>query len=120
MDFRKFFKSKKRDTEIYRVATDSKNIMSKLIDKVRYDGNFDISVDAKKNLLVNVCIDKQDFHLMLFPTLEQAENFGIGRGNIIEPINIKLTQSFDVWKKEQVGYVVIGNDGQNEVAQNVH
>ena len=118
MDLRKFFKSKKRDTEIYRVDTDSKNIMSKLIDKCRYDGNFDI--DAKKNLLVSVCIDKQDFHLMPFPSLEQAENFGIGRGNIIDPINIKLTQSFDAWKKEQVGYVVIGNDGQNEVAKNVH
>ena len=41
--------------------------MSKLIEKVRYEGGFDISVDAKRNLLVSVCIDKQDFRLMLFP-----------------------------------------------------
>ena len=60
--------------------------------------------------------DKQDFRLMLFPTLGQAENFGLGRGNIVEPINIKLTQSFDEWKKEQIGYVVIGNNGQDETA----
>ena len=92
--------------------------MSKLIEKVRYEGGFDISVDAKRNLLVSVCIDKQDFRLMLFPTLKQAENFGLGKGNIIEPINIKLSQPFDIWKKEQIGYVVLGNDGQNEVVFN--
>ena len=113
MNLRNFFKSKKRDTEIYKVDADSKNIMSKLIEKVRYEGGFDISVDAKRNLLVSVCIDKQDFRLMLFPTLKQAENFGLGKGNIIEPINIKLSQPFDIWKKEQIGYVVLGNDGQN-------
>ena len=61
MNLRNFFKSKKRETEIYRVDADSKNFMSKLIDKVRYEGDFDISVDAKRNLLISVCVINKIF-----------------------------------------------------------
>ena len=117
MNIENFFKSKNRDTEIYTDVRDTTKgkLIAQLIHKLRYEKDFDIFADERRNMFVTVCIDKQEFHLMLFPSLEQAENFGIGRGNIIEPIGIKLTQSFDLWKKEQIGYVVVGNDGQNEV-----
>jgi adenylosuccinate synthase len=95
MDLENFFKSKNRDTEIYTDVRDKGKFIGKLIDKIKHEKDFDISADVRRNVFVTVCIDKQDFHLMLFPTLEQAENFAIGRGNIVEPINIKLTQSFD-------------------------
>jgi len=122
MNIENFFKSKNRDTEIYTDVRDTTKgkLIGQLIDKLRYEKDFDIVADVRRNAFVIVCIDKQEFRLMLFPSLEQAENFGIGRGNIIEPISIKLTETFDLWKKEQIGYVVVGNDGQNEAAQNVH